>query len=206
MPSPRTPGGNRLGQTRFTKEAHMKAVTSLVLVSILFFWSPADAEFYKYLDATGAVRFTDDLNEVPPDQRAKLKSYTESVGTAEPEAPKAQPDQPAPAEAAAPPPAGETSDQARAQLDRKKAAIEAEYQALLQEKEALAKEKEAAASRADILQYNEKAAALNQKIRDYEAKGKAMQAEIERFNAQVLQEIEANRKRETASAEPKPQP
>ena len=41
---------------------------------------PALAQFYRYVDANGHVRFTDNINQVPEKQRVAARSYVESPG------------------------------------------------------------------------------------------------------------------------------
>ena len=55
---------------------------SLMLIPGLCF-----AEFYKYKDANGVLRFTDNLGEVPKDQRENIQEYKESVTPAATEEP-----------------------------------------------------------------------------------------------------------------------
>ncbi len=56
----------------------MKGLTGAILIAAMVFAGPAFAQFYKYLDKQGVVRFTDDINQVPQDQRAAARSYSES--------------------------------------------------------------------------------------------------------------------------------
>ena len=56
----------------------MKGLTGAILIAAMVFAGPAFAQFYKYLDKQGDVRFTDDINQVPQDQRAAARSYSES--------------------------------------------------------------------------------------------------------------------------------
>ena len=56
----------------------------LLLVALSLIPMPVFAEFYKYKDANGVLRFTDNLLEVPKDQREKIQTYKEVV-TPEPE-------------------------------------------------------------------------------------------------------------------------
>jgi hypothetical protein len=48
-----------------------------ILITILFFTPDAFAEIYKYRDQNGVLRFTDNLAEVPLDQREKVEQYQE---------------------------------------------------------------------------------------------------------------------------------
>jgi hypothetical protein len=48
-----------------------------ILIAILFFTPDGSAEIYKYRDQNGVLRFTDNLAEVPIDQRKKVEQYHE---------------------------------------------------------------------------------------------------------------------------------
>ena len=56
----------------------MKYLKIFIIITFLMFSVSASAEFYKYVDDEGNVRFTDDINQVPEAQRAKIRSYIES--------------------------------------------------------------------------------------------------------------------------------
>lgn len=58
----------------------MKRTCMLVglCLAVLLFANPVLGEFFKYRDSNGVLRFTDNLAEVPPDQRPKAKSYKEA--------------------------------------------------------------------------------------------------------------------------------
>jgi len=56
-------------------------ITRYVLMVLLIGFMVATyalADFYRYRDKNGVLRFTDDLTEVPEDQRPKLKKYKET--------------------------------------------------------------------------------------------------------------------------------
>ncbi len=50
-----------------------------ILLVIVVFAAPAPAEIYKYVDQQGEVHFTDDINQVPLDQRDSFEVSSEYV-------------------------------------------------------------------------------------------------------------------------------
>jgi len=60
----------------------MKWLAYAILVVSLTCPAPASAQFYRYLDKQGQVRFTDDINQVPEDQRIQVRSYESSSSNA----------------------------------------------------------------------------------------------------------------------------
>lgn len=135
------------------------------------------AEFYKYRDANGILRFTDDISEVPVDQRAKLKEYR-SVVTPEPSA--TGPDEQA-AEQESEPDA--KLDVAVKRLEAERAVLEKEYQTIVAEDRRI---KAAAANPdnpADPEVYNEQLRALQQKINAYDVRRQAFQEKAAAFDA-----------------------
>ncbi len=63
-------------------------MTIRILLIVLFLLSTAvssSAEIYKYRDAKGVLRFTNNLQEVPKDQREKVDSFHEIETKVEPE-------------------------------------------------------------------------------------------------------------------------
>ena len=183
----------------------MKGLTGAILITVMVFAGPAFAEFYKYLDKQGVVRFTDDINQVPQDQRAAARSYSESQasGTSAAEASPAfkeekQADPSPPAASAAAGDEGEDSiEDARARLDALKKDTEAEYQVLVKEKDRLAKEKGTQKTREEINAYNKEVATFNQRAEIFEKNNEDLRKRVEGYNALVN---EANSK---AAAAPK---
>jgi hypothetical protein len=51
----------------------------VLIVALVLSWTASNAEFYRYIDAYGKQRFTDDLSNVPPDQRPEIKTYQSVV-------------------------------------------------------------------------------------------------------------------------------
>ena len=152
----------------------------------------AAAEFYKYVDEEGNVRFTDDINQVPEAQRAKIRSYIESVSQDPAEQDVNQENQ---SEQAATDQqtnfpdlsddASESLEDAKKRIDALKNEIDQEYAALLKEKEQLAKEKEKVKTREQIIEFNKKVDSLNKRVTAYEKKGKDYQAQVDAYNQRI---------------------
>ncbi len=53
---------------------------ALMLVPLI-----SSAEFYKYRDESGVLRYTDDMNEIPKDQRPNMDAYSEPADFSPPE-------------------------------------------------------------------------------------------------------------------------
>jgi hypothetical protein len=51
----------------------LKMIKLLLLLIIILFATPASADIYKFVDEQGNVRFTDDINQVPEDQRGSIE-------------------------------------------------------------------------------------------------------------------------------------
>ena len=174
----------------------MKALAIAIWAVTLFSAAPTLAQFYRYVDATGHVRFTDDINQVPEKQRVAARSYVESPGApvaakaGDESADRKAPAAAAPAEMAVAAPAAteDPSDSARGRIDDMKKQVEAQYQALLKEKDALAKEKETRKTREQVADYNKRVEAFNQSAGAYEAKSNDLRKLVDEYNARVMEE------------------
>ncbi len=145
---------------------------------------PASAEFFKYIDENGNVRYTDDFSKVPKDQQTKIRQYN-------------TPDyeEPAPADAgdAASEESSEGADpgkkaedviEERARLERVKLELDREFEAIQQERAKLAEQSKKTTTEESRKAYNEKVVELNEKIKKYEEKRQQFNAQVEAFNAQ----------------------
>ena len=56
----------------------MRLLYALLFLICMWLPSSALAEYYQYRDQNGVLRFTDNLADVPEDQRQQIESYTES--------------------------------------------------------------------------------------------------------------------------------
>ncbi len=163
-------------------KALVTAIAALVLLA-----APAAAQFYRYVDAAGHVRFTDDINQVPEKQRAAARSYIESSGAPAPaestEGKSAEPAAVVAAVGTEPPPESQ-----KERLEVMKQTVEAQYQALVKQKEALSKEKETTKTRQQVIEYNQRVEAFNQAAGDYETKSGELRRAVEEYNARVMED------------------
>lgn len=177
----------------------MKAFGLIMLCIVFAAAAPAGAEFYRYTDEQGRTRYTDDINQVPAAQRARIKSYvgTDSAAGQTPPAAgtEAQPATAAPAaqSAAAPPLDGggdpdAAAEQTRSRIEEMKKQLDSEFQAMAKEKEALAKEKEASKSREEIMAYNKKVEAFNLRAEQYEKQGGELRKLVQEYNTRLVEE------------------
>ncbi len=177
----------------------MRWAVFMVLLASLAVAAPASAQFYKYLDKQGNIRFTDDINQVPENQRNNIRSYA----AAPPDASNATASEDgvektkagrdaaneAPAEAALAASVEEDPlDNAKTRLEAMKKQIDSDYQALASEKEALSKEKEVPKNREQVVDYNKRVEAFNQRAGDYEARSNELRKQVEAYNARVIEE------------------
>jgi flagellar motility protein MotE (MotC chaperone) len=170
----------------------MNYLKIFIIITFLMFSVSAAAEFYKYVDEEGNVRFTDDINQVPVAQRAKIRSYIESVSDPPPEQEATQENQADQAAADQQTNFPDLSDDepesladAKNQIEKLKSEIDQEYEALLKEKEQLAKEKKQAKTREQIIEYNKKIEHMNKRVEAYEENGKAYKAQVDAYNVRI---------------------
>ncbi len=177
----------------------MQWFTGVILIASVALAAPASAQFYKYLDKLGHTRFTDDINQVPEDQRRSARTYAVAApGAAEANTLNGGSEQSRSGRDDLVENAGgaavgvsseeESIDAAKARLEALKKQIDAEYQSLAKEKEALAQEKEAPKTRDQILDYNKRVETFNQRAGEYESRSNELRKQVESFNARVMEE------------------
>jgi chromosome segregation ATPase len=174
----------------------------LAFALCLLLAGPASADFYKYVAEDGSVHFTDDINDVPADQRAQIEGYAESESKAdlveeesqaEDEVGEDSSDENSMDEALSilqdsADVDNEDPDQVRMRLEQMKTDIDKKFQALQKEKNAVEAERQKVKTREEVMKYNKRVEALNQRIAEYEAKGKEYQAQVDAYNARVLKQ------------------
>ncbi len=162
-------------------------VTAMVTI---VFAVPASAEFYKYKDETGAIRFTDDISRIPEDQRPKVKQYYDAPPSQSTGAENDQSSQPEtrPAEE-------ETGEGPLAGVEQKRKALDAEFDQLNVELNELREMRADMETKKQKVEYEKRAKAYNQKIAEYEKKRVALEAEEARIRAEIAAK-EAEKKAE----------
>lgn len=168
-------------------------ILTLVMATVLA--APAAAEFYRYRDKSGTIRYTDNLTEVPPEQRAGLKAYRETVSS--PAASTAS-ETGASAQETAPAEASNEADEGRSAAEETAARLRQRQKALIEEYETLQKERSALAQRAgqrvnnaQQARYQEAVEALNARIRDYQQRREVYEQEVQAHNARMAQRAAA---------------
>ena len=169
----------------------MRTLALAVSAAVLLAAAPVAAQqFYRYVDADGHVRFTDNINQVPETQRSGARSYAESRSVPPPanDAAESADSKAAAAAPAEPAAAAADADETRTALENTKRQVEAEYQNLLKLKDALAKEKDASKTREQVTDYNKRVEAFNQAAAAYEAKSTELRKAVEDYNARIMEE------------------
>jgi hypothetical protein len=157
----------------------------LGILAVLLFCVPVQAELYKYRDAKGILRYTNDLSRVPVDQRSVVESYEEVAPTeirsvyngggmeTDPEAVDSD--------------AGSDSAESKElaelkKMNKQKAELDKAYTALVKEKEQLVRMKKGVKTQSVLKAYTEKTVDLNDRISQYESRRQVFSKEVEAFN------------------------
>jgi hypothetical protein len=209
FPAPERPRAVRAGKQADYRTERIDTMNWRLLLTV---WvclallpSLAAAKLYKFRDRSGALRYTDNLAEVPPDQRPNVETEPEIVTpeTAPAESPEAKPKaggkksaspgQPQPAPA---PPASwdKAAGEARLEADNlleTRRQLEEEFAGLMQEKQALGEERKKIEDEkmAPLIRkkavdaMNQKVRDLNKRIADFETRRNAFEAQADAFNA-----------------------
>jgi hypothetical protein len=180
----------------------MRLINIPIFIIIVLLSAPASAQFYKYIDEDGNIRFTDDINQVPKQQRTTVKSYEEAVSDTDVENEAVQSDSEVSTNAQQETAAAEADvdidlgdlDAAYNQLKALRQEIDEEYNELMAEKETLAKEKGEAKTREQVLEYNAKVEQFNERARAHQQKSKKYEAQVDAYNASVSQQINEQKK------------
>jgi hypothetical protein len=151
------------------------------------------AEFYKYKDSNGVSHFTDNLNEVPVDQRPNVGRYKEADDALSPVQRYKKQQREKAARRKAEKRSGKTppekkksaySSKQLAQLEKNKATLEQEKSELVKEQQALFKFNIKLADEAQIKAHKRKAVKLNKRIRAYENKRQLFELKVAKYHSE----------------------
>lgn len=167
-------------------------MSAFILITALLFAASVYAEIYKYTDENGQKRWTDDLSQVPKEQRAaaqQIEAEEEKPADATTKkAQRAQPQSPLEANASVPDTgaASETAELNREVLEKEKAELDRLYQQLLEERELIEKLTPEALSFKARAELNDRINAFNQKTELYDAKSNTFKEKINAYNQKIM--------------------
>jgi hypothetical protein len=183
-----------------------RLVFVLVIVSFLPVL-PVWAEMYRYKDAGGTIRFTDNLADVPEKQRVGLSGYENTLTSTAPSVNEKTPgsnnmtngqelkamEKPRTSDAAVGAPQSEELSDDPARIDRFlkiKTALDIENAQFIKESIALSEEEKTISGKTTAIHaYNEKVNALNARVDDYEKRRAAFQQEADAFDAALKKRL-----------------
>jgi hypothetical protein len=151
------------------------AMTFRILLIAFFLLSTAvssSAEIYKYRDANGVLRFTNNLHEVPIDQREKVDSMHEIETKTEPEKDPAKT------------PESDMDMEAEA-LNSEKELLDNEYAKLEEDRKLLVEMSEKEKNAEEDAAFREQIESFNARIKAYDEKLKVFEEKVGQYNAQV---------------------
>jgi hypothetical protein len=169
-----------------------KPISAFILITVLLFAASVSAEIYKYTDEHGQKRWTDDLSQVPKEQRAAAQRIeSEKVIPADAPSEKAQGSQSGAAlegKTAAPDTdeANGADGLSREALEREKADLDLLYQRLLEEREQIEKMTPEANNFKTRAELNQRITAFNQKTEQYETRLSEFNKRVDAFNQRII--------------------
>jgi len=154
----------------------MVARLFLLLVALSLIPMPVFAEFYKYKDANGVLRFTDNLLEVPKDQRDKIQTYKEVV-TPEPE--------PDISDVQKEDAALKNQNNRAEQINSEREVLEQSFKALDAERKSILESPTSPQEQEAYEAHKQRIEAFNARIKAYEEQRKMFQAKVDAYNAEI---------------------
>jgi len=153
----------------------------LLILVMVWFASPVHAEFYRYKDENGVLRFTDNIVDVPMDQRKGVHKYETAEPSGEPRQLPAAAPAPKPDETSIEIPPGPEADR----LTKIKDELDKEHVELLKRKSALEKETDIYSSNEKFETYKAKVTRFNLRKEAYEKRVEAFQRELEAYKPET---------------------
>jgi len=177
----------------------------IIVLILIGMYGLTSAEFYRYVDEEGKVKYTDDLTNVPVEQRAKAEEYDDSYDQLPPEegierekqetespdvALKETEDVRLQREA----PAKEGEEKTLEQKLREAGArLKEEYQGIMKEREDLDKLATRQLTETGRKELIKKVRDFNSRTEDYEKRRGAFNKEVEAYNASIEKEVQEPR-------------
>lgn len=159
----------------------MKYWAILLGLGLFFISAIASAEYYKYRDKNGVLRFTDNMMEVPADQRQKVTTYEEVNSN--------------PANESQPDPQTDATDDIKAEsaegepglteemLRKEKAGLDETFKNLENEKARLTEAAKKPRSPSENAAFLNQVKAYNEKRSAYQSKSADFQKKVDAYNA-----------------------
>lgn len=169
-----------------------KPVLAFFLIIILLLALPVCAEIYKYTDEDGQKRWTDDLSQVPKEQRPSAQRF-ESVEETTADAAAGQTQKVRPGSPPETVTAHTDADEPleadklnRKALEKEKADLDSQYRQLLEERKQIEQIKPEATSASTRAELNRRISEYNSKTEQYESRLNAFNEKINAFNKKLM--------------------
>jgi hypothetical protein len=182
----------------------MKHFVFMLMIGFFLPVHPVCAEMYRYQDISGVVRFTDNLSDVPENQRPRASIYENTSAPAEPSAaqePSGRKETDDPSRKLSESLAGdldtdipptEENSNAPSRIDellKMKTALDAEYAQLMKESLSLSEERKTISGNNAVKAHNQKVIDLNARVEAYEKRRAAFQKEADAFDASLKKRL-----------------
>ena len=151
-------------------------IVCMVIIILPMLTASPSAKIYKYIDKNGQKRWTDDLSQIPVEQRESAEQI-ESIGNDSQKA-STNPDNHETDAIPETDPSDDTTDLTLESLLKEKSALEKQYQRIVEERKQIEAIK---AQKGDATQREE----LRKKISVYNAKTKQYEIRLEAYNAKA---------------------
>ena len=177
----------------------------IIVLIFIGMYGLTSAEFYRYVDEGGKVRYTDNLANVPVEQWPKAEEYDETYDQFAPEeeierekpetestdvTPKETEDVRLQREAGAKEGEEKTQEQ---KLRESGARLKEEYQALMKEKEEMDKLTTRRLTESERKELIKRVRDYNSRAEDYKKRRDAFNKEVEAYNASIEKEVQEPR-------------
>jgi len=161
-----------------------KPMIAALVIIMLMMATSLSAQIYKYIDKDGQKRWTDDLSQVPKEQRASVEQF-EGVRDIPQETSAKQAENES-SEKSGPHPSIDYRELTRESLIKEKADLDKQYQTLLEEKRQLEEWKSDKGDPAHRTELNRRISAFNAKTKQYETQLNAYKERIDAYKEKIM--------------------